>query len=109
MLRRAIYNAQRRNAYLMERRCMEQAYFLTVDWCNRGNRGIFCDTEGRGYHKEEEHTKLEMQEILGVFWLILNSKSELLTEEEVAEYTYWYPLEEYSNQFGVALKSERMK
>ena len=88
---------------------MEEAYFLTVDWCNKGYRGIFCDCDGNGYRKDEEHTNLEMQKVLDVFWIILHPKSELLTEEEVAEYTYWYPLAEFSNRFGVAQKSERSK
>lgn len=85
----------------------EQAYFLTVDWCKKGRRGVFCDAEGRGYRKNgEPHTHEEMAGILGLFWLVLSPESTLLTIGELAEYTYWYPLAEYSNMFGVALKKE---
>ena len=86
----------------------EATYFLTVDWCDKGERGVFCNLNGIGYPKEgEPHTEMEMMKILDVFWIILKPKSTLLTKEELTEYTYWYPLAEYSNQFGVALKSER--
>lgn len=82
---------------------MKQTYFLTVDWCNKSRRGIFCDVDGHCFRKDDEpHTALEMQTILDVFWIILSPKSELLTEEQVAEFTFWLPLAEYSNQFGVA-------
>ena len=87
---------------------MSEVYFLTVDWCKKGNRGIFCDGEGCCFRKDgEPHTALEVQEILGLFWLVLAPKSEPLTEEQVAEHTFWYPLEEYSNRYGVALKEPR--
>lgn len=86
----------------------EQAYFLTVDWCKKGNRGIFCDGEGRCFRKaEESHTALEIQEILGPFWLILTPKSELFTKEQVDEFQFWYPLAEYSNQYGIVHREER--
>lgn len=83
----------------------EQAYFMTVEWCGNGDRGIFCDTDGKCFRKDSEpHTALEMQDILGPFWLILTPDSELLDVEQVAEFTFWRPLEEYSNRFGIALK-----
>ena len=85
----------------------EQAYFMTVDWCKNGTRGIFCDMAGHCFRKDgEPHTELEKQEILGPFWIILSPESELLTEEQVAEFTFWRPLEEYSSQFGIALKRQ---
>ena len=83
----------------------EQAYFMTVDWCKKGNRGIFCDTQGSCFRKDSEpHTALEMQDILGPFWLILAPESELFTIDQVAEFTLWRPLGEYSNRFGIAMK-----
>lgn len=83
----------------------EQVYFLTVDWCKKGYRGIFCDCEGCCFRKDgKPHTMLEMEEILGLFSLILMPKSTPLTVEQVGEFTLWYPLSEYSNQFGVAFK-----
>ncbi len=84
----------------------EARYFLTVDWCNDNQRGILCDSSGRGFNEDTPHTNLEMQTILGPFWIILNPQSEVLTESELAEYKYWRPLAEYSNQFGIAYKTE---
>lgn len=82
-----------------------EAYFLTVDWCAQGERGVFCDGEGRCFRKDgAPHTELEMQKILGPFWVILAAKSELLTAEQLSGFTSWRPLEEYSNRYGVALK-----
>lgn len=81
-------------------------YFLTVDWCNKGRRGIFCDAEGHCFRKDDEpHTELEMQEILGPFWLILSSESLAFNEQQVSEFSQWIPLSEYSNQFGIASKA----
>ena len=81
----------------------EKAYFLTVDWCKQGRRGIFCDTEGHCFHKDNEaHTELEMQEILGPFWLIFNAQSTTFNVQQVSEFSYWTPLAEYSNRFGIA-------
>ena len=83
----------------------EQRYFVTVDWCKSGNRGVFCDAEGNSYPKDDEpHTHEEMAEILDLFWLVLSPESTLLTIEQLSEYTYWYPLAEYSNQLGVVLR-----
>lgn len=83
---------------------MEQAYFLTVDWCNQGKRGIFCNSDGQCFRKEEPHTEDEMFDILGAFDLVLSPKSELFTIEQVKKFTRWVPLAEYSNQFGIALE-----
>jgi len=82
----------------------EARYFLTVDWCSKGNRGVFCDGEGNCFSKPEAHTKDEIWEILGPFDLVLSPQSELLTEEELRQYHRWVPLAEYSNQYGIALK-----
>jgi len=79
-----------------------ERYFLTVDWCGKGNRGIFCNANGNSFSKETQHTKDEMWEILGAFSMILNPKSELFSEDEVAKHNQFYPLAEYSNQYGVA-------
>jgi len=85
---------------------MEQAYFLTVDWCNKEQRGIFCDPNGGCFRKDDApHTALEVQTILGPFWVILAPESHLLSMQEVSEFTLWTPLAEYSNQFGVAVKA----
>jgi len=83
----------------------KQAYFLTVDWCNSNRRGIFCKRQGQGYWKKDEpHTADEMGNILGPFDMILNPKSELLTIDQVKEYTQWIPLAEYSYEFGIAVQ-----
>lgn len=80
-------------------------YFLTVEWCSNGQCGIFCDSDGVGFPSDSQpHSQLAMQEILGPFWLILGPKSELLTGEELAEFSFFRPLAEYRNEYGIALK-----
>jgi hypothetical protein len=81
---------------------MESAYFLTVDWCKQGNRGVFCSGDGSAFRSEEEHTMAEMQAILGPFWLVLNPQSQLFTENELAAYNQYRPLDEYSGAYGIA-------
>ena len=84
---------------------MESRYFLTVDWCGKGNRGIFCSAEGNTFSKAEEpHTDDEMFETLDVFLVILNPKSELLSEDETKEFNRFIPLHEYSDRYGIAVK-----
>ena len=88
---------------------METRWFLTIDWCNKGQRGIFCDNKGKPYSHTQQHTKKQMRDILGPFWLVLNPISLPLTEREVAtEVNTWYPLEEYSNAFGYAVVPENI-
>ena len=84
-------------------------WFLTVDRCGEGRRGVFCNTRGTGYSSEIQHTRDEMGEILGVFELILNPQSVLLTEDELAEYNRWLPLDEYSQAFGVAYRKQDLR
>ena len=80
-------------------------YFLTVDWCKQGNRGIFCTDRGDPFPKDAgPHTEKEMYDILGPFFMVLAPQSELLTVTEAAEYRWWTPLEEYSNVYGIAAK-----
>ena len=84
----------------------EVRYFVTVQWCQKGPRGIFCNSRGQTDSKDRPHTEAEMQEMLDVFWLILNPQSEPLAEDELAEYCCWTPLAEYSNVWGIAAKAE---
>lgn len=80
-------------------------YFLTVEWCSVGARGIFCAASGAAFPKVgEPHTELEMQEILGPFWIILAPRSLEITEEELKEYCRFIPLAEYCQEFGIAVK-----
>jgi len=81
-------------------------YFLTVDWCARGSRGIFCSDEGDAFIQDTPHTHGEMAEILGPFVLILNPLSEPFTEAQVKAYSRFVPLGEYSHKFGVALPTK---
>jgi len=79
-------------------------YFLTVSWCNKRPRGIFCSKTGQGFSRDDRpHTEKEMQEILGPFWLILSPESLPFTENDFAEDLSWYPLAEYTNQYGYAV------
>lgn len=82
----------------------ESKFFVTVDWCDTGKRGIFCSSTGEGFVKETEHTVEEMQEIVGSFFIILNPKSELFTKEELKKYNRWRPLAEYRNHYGISIK-----
>ena len=86
--------------------CAEKRWFLTVDWCNKGRRGIFCDVNGNAYSKETQHMKDEMWQILGAFAVILNPKSILFSRNELKEYCLFSPLAEYSNQYGMVCKDE---
>ena len=79
-------------------------WFLTVDWCGKGHRGVFCDRNGNAFGKDSQHTEDEMGEILGPFDLVLAPQSLELTDEEAAQYTCWRPLAEYTHQYGVAHK-----
>lgn len=86
---------------------MTTRYFLTVDLCRRGKRGIFCDQEGNAFSKEDEpHTLDEMREILGPFWLVLGPESKQFSEEEAAACTDWFPLGEYREVYGYAVVPE---
>jgi len=82
-------------------------WFLTVDWCSKGNRGIFCDKNGSCFSKEIQHTEDEMWNILGAFEMILAPQSIELSEDELKEYHTWHPLAEYSDQYGVCLKTKK--
>jgi len=79
-------------------------WFLTVDWCNKGKRGIFCNDNGESFGKDSQHSEDEMYNILGCFDLILNPQSIEFTEDELKLYNKWYPLAEYSNKYGIAIK-----
>ena len=79
-------------------------YFLTVDWCGKGNRGIFANINGNAFSKATQHTEDEMWEVLDAFAMILNPESQEFSEEEIKQYTKFYPLAEYSNQYGIVRK-----
>lgn len=85
----------------------EEKYFVTVDRCGQGKRGIFCDRNGNGFFKEAPHTMEEMIEILGPFFLVLNPKSELFTENDLKKFTKWIPLAEYKNQYGISVELQQ--
>lgn len=80
-------------------------YFMTVEWCSDKHRGVFCSKDGTPFRKDgEPHTNEEMDAMLGPFWLILGAKSQPFTQEEITEYTYFRPLAEYKDQYGIALR-----
>ena len=81
----------------------EQTYFLTVVR-DVDARGVFCRKNGASFRKNDKpHTEVEMQDILGLFWIILAPESRPLAFEELSKFTYWRPLAEYSGEFGIAL------
>ena len=79
-------------------------WFLTVDRCSQGERGVFCDTNGNSFGKESQHTEDEMWGILDAFYMVLSPQSIELDENELKEYHLFRPLAEYSNQYGYACK-----
>jgi len=88
-----------------EKISMSSKYIMTVDWCNKGHRGIFSDRDGNcNWKPEGPHTQDEMERILGLFSLILNPKSELFTEDELKQYHLFYPLAEYMDEYGIVCK-----
>ena len=80
----------------------ERRWFVTVDWCNKDQRGVFCNSAGKASSRETEFNQKEMQDMLGPFWLILAPLSVRLTADELAAYKFWRPLAEYSGEFGIA-------
>ena len=88
---------------------MQQAtrHFLTVRWCNKGQRGIFCDNTGAPVAKDAApFTETEMRDELSVFTMILAPESREMTLEEVAKHKWWRPLAEFSNKFGIAVQEK---
>lgn len=79
-------------------------WFIFVEYCKNGHRGIFCSRHGEVCVQDEEHTPDEMAEMVGMFWLILDPTSVALTEKELAEYTLFVPLAEYTNVWGIGFK-----
>lgn len=81
-------------------------YFLTVDWCNKGKRGIFCSKDGNAFSQQEPFTEARIWEILDCFSMVLSPQGVELDEEELMAYNKWYPLGEFSNEYGFAVKSQ---
>lgn len=81
-------------------------WFITVDWCNQGKRGILCRKDGGTWSKETQHTQDEMLDFIGLFGLILNPESIELSEAELKEYHRFIPLSEFSGEYGIALKGK---
>ncbi|MDP2364476.1 MAG: hypothetical protein Q8M94_12005 [Ignavibacteria bacterium] len=84
-------------------------WFLTVDWCSKGNRGIFCSATGNSFSKETQHSEDEMCDILGAFEMVLAPQSLELSEEELKEYHRFIPLAEYTHHYGIATKSKKWR
>ena len=83
---------------------IEKKYFLTVDRCNQGRRGLFTDRQGHGFIKDTPHTDEEMHDILDLFYIVLNPKSEPFTENDLKKFNKWIPLAEYKREYGIAVK-----
>jgi hypothetical protein len=81
-------------------------WFLTVDWCKRGKRGVFTNRRGGGFWQSLPHNDDQVYEILGPFFMVLSPKSLPFTEEEAAQVHEWHPLAEYSGMYGYALIPE---
>jgi hypothetical protein len=83
---------------------VEKRYFITVDYLNKGRRGLFCNREGKSFSKETPHTFEEMLEYLGDFYILLSPKSEPFSKNDLKRFTKWIPLAEYRNQYGIAVE-----
>ena len=82
-------------------------WFLTADFCKQGRRGVFCNSGGQPCVSDAQHTEDEMDEAFGPFVVLMNAQSVELGEAELAKYTRWEPLAEYSNVWGLAYKAEQ--
>jgi hypothetical protein len=86
------------------------SYFITVEWCGNGFRGVFCNKAGIGIAKDgKPHTDEEMDQALGPFFIILHPQSEEMSEADLARYECFVPLAEYSHEWGIALTVEDQK
>lgn len=82
-------------------------HFITVEWCGSGRRGIFCRQNGTAVAKDNEpYTTEEIDNFLGPFTLILSPQSQQMNEADLAHYNCFVPLEEYSNEWGIAFAAE---
>ena len=79
-------------------------WYLTVERCNSGKRGVFAQSDGTVISDETQHTQEKMMEFLCGFGIILNPKSIELTDEEIKEYNTFYPLPEFNEHYGIVLK-----
>jgi len=84
-----------------------ERYFLTVDRCNQGKRGIFCGKDGNAFAQDEPFDDDRIWEILDCFYLVLSPQSIRLSESELKKYKHWYPLAEFSHQYGYALEEAK--
>ena len=67
-------------------------------------RGIFCSKDGNAFAQDEPFSEDRIWEILDCFSLVLSPQSIELSEAEMKEYNRWYPLAEFSNEYGYAIK-----
>ena len=80
-------------------------FYLTVDRYNEGQRGIFRDSNGNIFWKDNEpHSDNEMYKIVGHYEYILQPMSIAYTEDEFKQFKRWVSFPECSNGFGVLLK-----
>jgi hypothetical protein len=87
-----------------ENKVIKKRWFLTVDWCNKNQRGIFANIDGSAFGKDTQHTEDEMWDILDAFAMILNPQSIEMSKNELSEYRKFYPLAEYQGQYGIVRK-----
>lgn len=81
-----------------------ERYFVTVER-HKDKRGIFVHKSGTPFGKDDgPHTFEEMWDILDIFYMVLAPESHLLTIEEAEQYNWFFPLAEYTSQYGIARK-----
>ncbi|HUT57369.1 MAG TPA: hypothetical protein VNA25_05790 [Phycisphaerae bacterium] len=78
-------------------------HFLTVCWCDKGPRGVFCARSGGAAVQDEPWTQAQAQEMLGPFALILGPETREMDEENLAQYNRFLPLAEYQGEYGIAV------
>ena len=81
----------------------EYHWFLTVDWCKQGERGLFTDSNGKGFWESRPHTEEEMRNILFPFAMILAPQSLPFAKEDFVGVSDWHSLGEYCDNYGYAI------
>lgn len=88
----------------------EKKWYITVERNNSGIRGIFTDFHGVGFWRTEEegqHTDDQMGEAVGLFWIVLDPKSVLISADELRNYNRFIPLGEFKGVYGIAVTTEQ--
>ena len=82
----------------------KKKWYITVNMHGNG-RGLFSTRFGKCCVQDMIHTTKQINDVMGAFALIFIPMSEEFSEEEIEKHTKWFPLPEFNNQWGVAVKN----